>query len=845
MNARSIANMKRKRSFRAAFFVVYFLLLLGSIYTNFTNSDESGNIVAGLSIWKTGDFELYSVNPPLVKAIAAAPLTLCHVKIDWEEYQRQRILKRRGSREEFVMAVDFVGDNSERLRFLLVLARLTCVPFALLGAYYSWRLAAEMFGKVAGCAAALLWAFCPNLLTWNSFVLSDAAAASIGVVLSYYFWRWLKDPQWNETIWLGVLLGITLLTKFTWLLLFAILPVLWLLRNLFRRNDADLPARFQLLRLSSALLIGVFVVNLGYVFEGSFKPLGDYVFVSRSLAGADSLADGGSGGNRFTSLPLGKTPIPLPENYLKGIDLQKVDFERGLLSYLNGKWSERGWRCFYLEAALLKIPLGAWLLAFAAAFLLLKTFVKERRLRDDGAWLYLLIFGGTIFLFVSLQTGFSRHFRYVLPSAPFFYIAASSAFARFQQRSPFYKTALCACLVWFAASSLSTYPCTLSYFNELAGGPLHGDRYFLDSNYDWGQDTWRLQRWLDRRDRNDVGVKLRDPVDAAYLQNRNYPGVPKLIDKEPRQNDDTTGYFQQDPSLLGPRPGLYAVSVSRLREKEGGYRYFFELKPIARFGYSVYLYDVSWEDAARLRKLYRLPPLEKVETNSEAFLQNRVERADKKRPVRVAYIKFKRGDERSLRNFQRALADDTIVLDALEPYEIREGALNSYDVVLAPGGNSIEQGMELNYIGAKAIRDFVRSGGGYLGVCAGAFLGSSQERYPLRLANARPRFVERRRSKIDLTKPVETKLKSVDLTPTPAGTALFKLDGLNALKNVPYSGGPSSKKIFNRICRTSSRSRFLTIPRRAPNARPKKTKNRLRSFSLPSETAPFAFAAPI
>ena len=51
--------------------LAYFLLTLYLVCATFTNKDESGNLAAGLSIWKYGRVDLYSVNPPLVKAVAA------------------------------------------------------------------------------------------------------------------------------------------------------------------------------------------------------------------------------------------------------------------------------------------------------------------------------------------------------------------------------------------------------------------------------------------------------------------------------------------------------------------------------------------------------------------------------------------------------------------------------------------------------------------------------------------------------------------------------------------------------------------------------------------------------
>src|SRR5437773_734910 len=38
---------------------------------------------------------------------------------------------------------------------------------------------------------------------------------------------------------------------------------------------------------------------------------------------------------------------------------------------------------------------------------------------------------------------------------------------------------------------------SLSYFNEMAGGPENGAAHLLDANIDWGQDLLELKRWCD------------------------------------------------------------------------------------------------------------------------------------------------------------------------------------------------------------------------------------------------------------------------------------------------------------------------------------------------------------
>lgn len=54
---------------------------------------------------------------------------------------------------------------------------------------------------------------------------------------------------------------------------------------------------------------------------------------------------------------------------------------------------------------------------------------------------------------------------------------------------------------WILGSSLWFYPHSLSYFNELVGGPANGPRHLLGSNVDWGQDL----RYLAERCKRQIG----------------------------------------------------------------------------------------------------------------------------------------------------------------------------------------------------------------------------------------------------------------------------------------------------------------------------------------------------
>jgi glutamine amidotransferase-like uncharacterized protein len=75
--------------------------------------------------------------------------------------------------------------------------------------------------------------------------------------------------------------------------------------------------------------------------------------------------------------------------------------------------------------------------------------------------------------------------------------------------------------------------------------------------------------------------------------------------------------------------------------------------------------------------------------------------------------------------------------EVLTPAEIRDGRLDSFDVLIMPGGSGSKQAANLEEAGREKIREFVKSGKGYMGICAGSYLASSQYDWSLNLINAR------------------------------------------------------------------------------------------------------------
>ena len=69
--------------------------------------------------------------------------------------------------------------------------------------------------------------------------------------------------------------------------------------------------------------------------------------------------------------------------------------------------------------------------------------------------------------------------------------------------------------------------------------------------------------------------------------------------------------------------------------------------------------------------------------------------------------------------------------------DIRAGALDHFDIVVFPGGSGRQQARALGDKGRRAVEEFVRAGGGYVGICAGSWLATCKPSGSLGLINAK------------------------------------------------------------------------------------------------------------
>lgn len=381
---------------------------------------------------------------------------------------------------------------------------------------------------------------------------------------------------------------------------------------------------------------------------------------------ADTLFDGAYHFrvNRFRDTILGGLPVPLPRHYLLGFDDQKLEAEgvpqkflafhdggeeavralgpegdlvRGYPVYLDGTLSQRSWWYYYLLCLVYKVPEGTWLAVLGSLVVLV---VAPRARAGWFDVLCVLAMPAFILFVMSVFTNINLGLRYVLPAFPFVYVAAgnlgiwASGLASVGQRRAAW-TFVGLSLTATAASTVWVHPHYLAYFNQLSGGPDRGADHLIDSNIDWGQDLVGLRRWLARNAPGErVGLAYFGQINPRVFDDRGEGFDWFLPPPDPRSLPDPSTIqglariptrYRGGPSAFRLEPGLYAVSASlvkglpwRVYDRPvaphevdrwapwevwfNAFSYFDQLDPVAKVGYSIWVYRVTPEQAERLSR---------------------------------------------------------------------------------------------------------------------------------------------------------------------------------------------------------------------------------------------------
>ncbi|MGC9969490.1 MAG: glycosyltransferase family 39 protein [Bryobacteraceae bacterium] len=538
--------------------------------------DEGIHLSAGYSYLKTGDFKMNREHPPLFKLLAAVPLLLLKpdLPLDREAWKN-------GWQIEF--SRDFMDLNRVSPDQILRYGRIpTMLLTLLLGvAIAVWT--RRHFGTAAALGALFLYATDPNVIAHGRYVTNDLMVTLFAFAVVIAWAKYLETKRRRDLVAAGLLLGLALVSKFSALFLIPVVVLLYLIRW-WQEGAVESPVskklslKHCLVSLAVLAVIGAVVIGAVYGPE-TLRSLGGPALIDemRPAKEANPINSALRAMGYFFDLPA--------HPYLLGLNRVSEFDTEGHNAYLLGRTSMFGWWYYFPVVFAVKTPTAVLLLVVACLGIgVYRSLAVAARKGGVGRWTSglrtlpfrwvalaapMVVYGAMLF-----TSHVNLGVRYLLPVYPFLFILL----AAIVMLKP--KVWLIVAVVAVQLfETVRIYPDYLAFFNTVSGGPGNGPRYLADSNIDWGQDLKKLRKYLE-------STAPKERVCFTYFGTASLPYyfiphfyLPEAKDVELRKNMDC----------------IVAISVTQLYDvyvAPGTFSWLREKKPLAKVGYSIYVYDL-------------------------------------------------------------------------------------------------------------------------------------------------------------------------------------------------------------------------------------------------------------
>jgi Dolichyl-phosphate-mannose-protein mannosyltransferase len=354
--------------------------------------------------------------------------------------------------------------------------RIFSVISALLLALYVWVWATQLYGKTAGLFSLLLYVLCPNIMAHSQMLGTDVFSFLLLTATCYHAWRYRRTGKTKQLLFTAVLLGIGQLTKQSLLMLYPVIVLLFLYDIV--RTTAPITKKIILFlkQLAVLVLISLFIINAGFLFNKTGKPLGEYQFVSdryKKLQQQFSFMD--------------KVPLPVPGPFINGLDYVQFNSQTGAgiegrssygtVYFLGEKISTQKIWYYYIVCLWYKLPLPFMIFFFAALVYGTRAGRWRAGMRDV---LYLLLPAVFILVTFSLFNTMYLGIRSILMILPLLFVVSGSIIPLLKTVAAKAASSLLVC--WQLISVALYFPHFLPYTNELIWHKKHAHKIFADSN---------------------------------------------------------------------------------------------------------------------------------------------------------------------------------------------------------------------------------------------------------------------------------------------------------------------------------------------------------------------------
>ena len=483
--------------------IFHFLLGFTSFIRESPTFDEPLHLTGGYSYWNFNDYRINPENGNFSQRWAAFPLMFDkNIKIaDMGVFSADN--------HQFKTAFSFLYKSGNPFERMFKEARTMMLIMSVLLGLAVFFCSKRIFGRAGGCISLLLYAFSPPVLADARLVTSDLAVAFGFTISLWALWEFLNKVSIRNILFSTISVFILLTSKMSGVLIVPLFIIMFAVRLFFRR---ELPlvffkfshsisksyVQFRVLALSSlAMALGVYVL-LWAAYGFRFSMLSNEAQGRASIDKNWELVQKTNSGIISGLVAFARDTKILPEAYLFGF-LHVCDRSETSVGFINGKYSERGFRYFFPYCALVKNPIPFLILSAGVFSLLLLKLLKRRRPLPD--YFYNII---PFLLFIIVYASFAVSsklnigHRHILPLYPPIFIICGSAAFLFKTSCKKLKIFVVILIIWYIAENLNIWPHYIAYFNQIAGGPRQAYRHLVDSSLDWGQGLYGLKEWLSK-----------------------------------------------------------------------------------------------------------------------------------------------------------------------------------------------------------------------------------------------------------------------------------------------------------------------------------------------------------
>lgn len=400
--------------------------------------------------------------------------------------------------KDFIQATHDTGLDPQVVLFL---CRIPSILLGLLLMYYIYRWARKLFGIEVGILALLIFVLDGNLSAHFHLISVDTAVTAFTFIAIYYFWEYFssKTDGLRNFILFLVFSVLTLIAKISGFYLLLILIALSPLIILSKKTIVKYPfcklrkiktkAKLYFLTLLTAFIIMGLALSVIYFGFSTMKEMVPEGMEDRAESKLDTV------GNKFPLLNntmrvvYEKVPLPMPV-YIKTFAQQLAHSYEDVEVYLFGKFSDTGFKTYYLFSFFVKMPV--LIIALSIIFLVAFVFYYPRINKKYDYW-FLLIPIIIIWLLNSInhvQLGF----KYVFQSLPFLYIIIASLLVIV--KSKHFRIILLILIIMSAGEFVLNFENPIAYQNSVSQiNPL--DYYTFDGSLDWGQNGIRIIDYIE------------------------------------------------------------------------------------------------------------------------------------------------------------------------------------------------------------------------------------------------------------------------------------------------------------------------------------------------------------